>query len=196
MPAGADRRMCVFKVEYEYCNEWGCPAAEAGQPDPRVLVTVSDGEWVLQAGSLSEFFLQLAVQRLPSYYGWTVYGDDDTERIVAWVKDELPTLGYQPWRELGQHITVFGALDALVFHDTGAGDAELTVYGRSAEALETLGARMGLDWSERIETPRAVQDAPKPIALLPRHGRHQWPLDGALDVPGPHGARHRAVLGE
>ncbi|MEU9993160.1 hypothetical protein AB0E10_41740 [Streptomyces sp. NPDC048045] len=167
VPAGADRRVCVFKAEYEYCNEWGYPAAEAGLPDPRVLVTVSEREWVLQAGSLSEFFLQLAVQRLPAHYGWTVHGDDDTERIVAWVRDELPTLGFQPWRELGQHITVYGAPDALVFHDTGYGDVELTVHARTAEALETLGARMGLDWSDRILTPTAVEEAPKPIALQP-----------------------------
>ncbi|WP_251091646.1 hypothetical protein [Streptomyces sp. Caat 7-52] len=167
VPAGADRRMCVFKAEYEYCNEWGYPAAEAGLPDPRVLVSVAEEEWALQAGSLSEFFLQLAVQRLPSYYGWTVYGGDETERIVAWVKEELPTLGLRPWRELGQHITVYGAPDALVFHDTGYGDFELTVYGRTTEALLTLGARMGLDWSDRIHTPRSVQEAPKPIALAP-----------------------------
>ncbi len=165
VPAGADRRVCVFKAEYEYCNEWGYAAADAGLPDPRVLATDSDEEWVLQAGSVSEFFLQLAVQRLPSYYGWTVYGDDDTERIVAWVRDELPTLGFEPWREVGQHITVYGAPDALVFHDTGYGDVELTVHGRTAQALEALGARMGLDWSERILTPRAVTEAPKPIAL-------------------------------
>ncbi|MFI9809125.1 WD40 repeat domain-containing protein [Streptomyces sp. NPDC052301] len=166
VPAGADRRVCVFKAEYEYCNEWGYPAAEAGLPDPRVLVSVSEKEWVLQAGSLSEFFLQLAVQRLPSHYGWTVYGDDDTERIVSWVEEELPALGFRPWRELGRHITVYGAPDALVFHDTGHGDFELTVHGRTAEALESLGARMGLDWSDRIRTPSAVREAPKPIALL------------------------------
>ncbi|MEV6837152.1 hypothetical protein AB0N17_22035 [Streptomyces sp. NPDC051133] len=165
VPAGADRRMCVFKAEYQYCNEWGYAAAEAGLPDPRVLVSVHEEGWVLQAGSLSEFFLQLAVQRLPSHFGWTVYGDDDTDRIVTWVRGELPTLGLQPWRELGQHITVYGAPDALVFHDTGNGDFALTVHGRTAEALEALGARMGLDWSDRIMTPSAVEEAPKPIAL-------------------------------
>ncbi|MFI0809525.1 hypothetical protein [Streptomyces echinatus] len=166
VPAGADRRVCVFKAEYEYCNEWGYPAAEAALPDPRVLVSVEEGEWALQAGSLSEFFLQLAVQRLPSYYGWTVYGGEDTERILAWVKDELPTLGFRPWRELGQHITVYGAPDALVFHDTGYGDFELIVRGRTEEALLALGTRMGLDWTDRIETPRSVEEAPKPLALV------------------------------
>lgn len=185
VPAGADRRVCVFMAEYEYCNEWGYPAAEAALPDPRVLVSVSEEDWALQAGSLSEFFLQLAVQRLPSYYGWTVCGDDDTERIVAWVREELPELGFQPWRELGRHITVYGAPDALVFHDTGDGDTELIVHGRTAEALEALGARMGLDWSECVETPRAVEEAPKPIALLAgdtdEHGR--WTVLSASDDP-------------
>lgn len=194
VPAGADRRVCVFKAEYEYCNEWGYAAADAGLADPRVLVTDAE-EWVLQAGSLSEFFLQLAVQRLPSHYGWTVYGDDDTERIVAWVREELPTLGFQPWRELGQHITVYGAPDALVFHDTGEGDVELTVHGRSAEALRTLGARMGLDWSERILPPRAVTEAPKPIALragdTDENGR--WTVLSASPDPMDSGAERSSA---
>ncbi|MER6026187.1 hypothetical protein [Streptomyces sp. NPDC001851] len=198
VPAGADRRVCVFQAEYEYCNEWGYPAAEAGLPDPRVLVSDSEEGWVLQAGSVSEFFLQLAVQRLPSHYGWTVYGDDDTERIVAWVKEELPTLGFQPWRELGQHITVYGAPDALVYHDTGYGDFELIVHGRTPEALKTLGARMGLDWSGRIRTPSSVEEAPKPIALragdTDQSGR--WTVLSASTEPKESGSAESSASGD
>ncbi|MFC9158207.1 hypothetical protein ACFTT0_24865 [Streptomyces bauhiniae] len=171
VPPGADRRVCVFKAEYEYCNEWGYAAADAGLPDPRVLVSDSEDGWLLQARSVSEFFLQLAVHRLPAHYGWTVHGDDDTERIVAWTKSELTPLGFLPWRELAQEITVYGAPDALVFHDAGYGDHELTVHARTVEALVRLGERMGVDWAERIEPPCAVTEGPRGLAFRAGDGR-------------------------
>ncbi|MER8032455.1 hypothetical protein ABTZ78_26215 [Streptomyces bauhiniae] len=172
VPAGADRRVCVFKAEYEYCNEWGYPAADAGLPDPRVLVSDSDDGWLLQARSISEFFLQLAVHRLPAHYGWTVHADDDTDRIVACTKSELTPLGFLPWRELAQEITVYGAPDALVFHDTGYGDHELTVHARTAEALVRLGERMGVNWAGRIEPPCAVTEGPRGLGF--RAGDDRW----------------------
>ncbi|MFJ8728916.1 hypothetical protein [Streptomyces bauhiniae] len=171
VPAGADRRVCVFQAEYQYCNEWGYPAADAGLPDPRVLVSDSQDGWLLQARSISEFFLQLAVHRLPAHYGWTVHADDDTDRIVARTKSELTPLGFLPWRELAQEITVYGAPDALVFHDAGYGDHELTVHARTAEALVRLGERMGVDWAERIEAPCAVMEGPRGLGLRAGDGR-------------------------
>ncbi|MEW2316666.1 hypothetical protein [Streptomyces bauhiniae] len=183
VPPGADRRVCVFKAEYEYCNEWGYAAADAGLADPRVLVSDSEEGWLLQADSISEFFLQLTVHRLPAHYGWTVHGDDDTERIVAWVKSELPPLGFRPWRELAQEITVYGAPDALVFHDAGHGDFELTVHARTAEALVRLGERIGVDWADRIEPPCAVTEGPRGLGL--RAGDGRWEVVSVSAEPLP-----------
>ncbi|WPO70342.1 MULTISPECIES: hypothetical protein [unclassified Streptomyces] len=57
--------------EYHYSHEWGYLAAEAEQPDPRVVVSVG-GAWVEQSRSLSEFLMRLAFERMPAHYGWTL----------------------------------------------------------------------------------------------------------------------------
>ncbi|MET9544289.1 hypothetical protein ABZY36_03115 [Streptomyces sp. NPDC006627] len=56
---------------YHYSHEWGYLAAEAEQPDPRVVVSVG-GAWVEQSCSLSEFLMRLAFERMPAHYGWTL----------------------------------------------------------------------------------------------------------------------------
>ncbi|WP_051467745.1 hypothetical protein [Actinomadura oligospora] len=156
----ADHRVCVFMVEYQACNEWGYPAAEAHEPDPRVLVSVaggegtSEGEWVLQARSVSEFFLQLAVQRLPRTLGWStpideedVVGDGDGAELVARIEAELPALGFEPWRELEQDGIVRGGPDVLVHLAQGHGGGIL-LTGRTPRALLDLTARLGLERTE------------------------------------------------
>ncbi|WP_344283506.1 hypothetical protein [Actinomadura napierensis] len=109
---GGDLRLCVFKAEYQYCNEWGYLACEAGQDDPRVLVSVDEDEWVLQARSISEFFVLLAAVRLPSHFGWSVQlvdgdfadGPPPRDRIEAAYRP----MGFQNWRELGADTALFG----------------------------------------------------------------------------------------
>ncbi|MEV4257703.1 hypothetical protein AB0J52_31475, partial [Spirillospora sp. NPDC049652] len=118
----ADHRVCVFMIEGVYGVAWGYPAAEAHEPDPRVLACVGwdEREWVPQARSLSEYFLMLAVQRLPIALGWStqIYqedvGDGGTGELVARIEAELPALGFEPWRELGQDTVVRGGPDVLV----------------------------------------------------------------------------------
>ncbi|MEV5570361.1 hypothetical protein AB0L06_09935 [Spirillospora sp. NPDC052269] len=158
----ADHRVCVFMSEYQACNEWGYPAADAHEPDPRVLVDVAvgeiedglDGEWVLQARSISEFFLQLAVQRLPRTLGWStqiyeedVVGDDDGAELVARIEAELPALGFEPWQELGQEGIVRGGPDVLVHLAKGV-HGGIFLSGRTPQALLDLAARLGLERTE------------------------------------------------
>ncbi|WP_329242433.1 hypothetical protein OG417_44075 [Actinoallomurus sp. NBC_01490] len=180
----ADHRVCVFKAEYEYCNEWGYLAAEAGQADPRVMVSTGEG-WVPQSGSVSEFFLQLALMRLPSYYGWTVRlyeAEPDVERRV---QQNFPAMGLLPWRELGNRTVVYGAPDAIVYLDgEGYADFGFVVHARSRAALEGVARTLGVDWSEEIESPRA---APPPLSLkadtTDRDGR--WTVESVSDTPYP-----------
>ncbi|MEV5574707.1 hypothetical protein AB0L06_32120 [Spirillospora sp. NPDC052269] len=150
---GSDRRVCVFLAEHQYCNEWGYLAAEAHEPDPRVLVSVGDERWVLQARSVSEFFLQLAVQRLPRRLGWStrirdeeiIDGDEDDLR--ARIAERMPELGFEPWAELERYTIVYGGPDVLVF----VADGELggiDFAGRTAQAVLDLAERLGVKLAE------------------------------------------------
>ena len=137
-----DLRVCRFMAEYQYCNEWGYAAAHADLSDPPALVT-ADERWRVQARSLSEFFLLMAVIRLPRYLGWTAVPD----RAAA--PDPIPALGFLPWRDLGGNVTVHGAPDALIYHDTADGSEEpLTVAARTRDALDGVAARLGVTWKE------------------------------------------------
>jgi hypothetical protein len=119
-----DLRVCVFMAEYQYCNEWGHPAARAHLDDPPVLVFAEDDDgkdaWHLQSHSVSEFFLHLAVNRLPAHFGRKVYADPSPE-TVARLRTHLRPLGLLPWRELTSCARYFGGQDVIVQHDTGAG---------------------------------------------------------------------------
>ncbi|MFC5182824.1 hypothetical protein [Actinomadura harenae] len=157
----ADHRVCVFMIEGVYCVEWAYPAAEAHEPDPRVLASVGwdEREWVLQARSLSEFFVQLAVQRLPIALGWStqVYQEDvvdgDQTELVARIEAELPALGFEPWRELGMDTIVRGGPDVLVHIAKGACGG-IFLSGRTPQALLDLTARLGLERTEdELEAP-------------------------------------------
>lgn len=161
----ADHRVCVFMIEGVYCVEWGYPAAEAHERDPRVLASVGwdEREWVLQARSLSEFFLQLAVQRLPIALGWStqIYQEDvvdgDTDELVAKIKAELPALGFEPWRELGQDTIVHGGPDVLV-HLAKGESGGIFLSGRTPQALLDLIARLGLERTEdELDAPEEYQ---------------------------------------
>jgi hypothetical protein len=137
-----DLRVCRFMAEYQYCNEWGYAAAHADRFDPPALVT-ADWRWQVQGRSLSEFFLLLAVIRLPRYTGWRAV----PESVVA--PDAFPALGFLPWRELGGNITVHGAPDALIYYDTAASsDEPLAVAARTREALDGVAGRLGVTWKE------------------------------------------------
>ncbi|WP_026404416.1 hypothetical protein [Actinomadura rifamycini] len=149
---GDDVRVCVFMAEYEYCNEWGYLAAEAGQDDPRVLVTVDDDTWVLQARSISEFFVQLAVQRIPHYRGWLLQMSEDDfagdapfiERLQA----SYRPMGFEPWRELEACTTAYGGPDVIVLHDTGMRDYSVEIAARTRDALVRAAAVLGRDLAD------------------------------------------------
>ncbi|WP_026412182.1 hypothetical protein [Actinomadura oligospora] len=151
-----DHRVVVFMVDDDCCTFWGYPAADAHEPDPRVLVSVrkDEGELALQARSVSEFFLQLAVQRLPPALGWTVpisqedfTSSDEMAELVARIEAGLPTLGFEPWRELGQDGTVYGGPDVLAHLATDPRHGIL-LSGRTSQALLDLSARLGLERTE------------------------------------------------
>ncbi|MEU3878141.1 hypothetical protein [Streptomyces sp. NPDC029704] len=154
-----DQRVCVFMAENQYCNEWGYPAARSALADPPVLVSGlgDDGEpgWQLQSHSVSEFFLQLALTRLPAHFGWTVEEGDVDEEVVARLTEHLHPLGLLPWRELGARTEFFGGRDVIVAHNTGFGDFGFVAYGRSEQALLRLAGALGVDWSEWICEPES-----------------------------------------
>ncbi|SEG80734.1 HEAT repeat-containing protein [Thermomonospora echinospora] len=159
---GEDLRVCVFKAEYQYCNEWGYPAAEAHLADPRVLVSTEDG-WVVQSGSISEFFLHLALERLPPHFGWTLeftYGDlKEDPGLVERVRAAYPEMGLRPWRELAQEAYTYGAPDAIIRHDVGEGDYPLRVFGRNRAALEQVVRTLGVEPTEEMFSPPYYEGA-------------------------------------
>ncbi|MFI0357923.1 hypothetical protein [Actinomadura sp. 9N407] len=158
-----DQRVCVFMAENQYCNEWGYLAAEAGQDDPRVMVSTEDG-WRVQSRSISEFFLQLAAHRLTAHFGWTVQLDEDDfpgevpfgERLAA----AYPEMGLLPWWEFEADAMAHGAPDTIIWHNRGGYvDWGVEIHARSRQALvavlETLGAKPG---SEQSIAPPAVEE--------------------------------------
>lgn len=156
-----DRRVCVFMAEYQYCNEWGYPAAFAEFADPAVMVTDADDEgnavWAYQSRSISEFFLQLAAMRLPAHFGWTVEENEVESRAVERLGEALPWMGFLRWRELGARTHLFGAPDAIVSYNEGEGDFELQAYGRTPKALEDVARTLGLDWTDPICEPESMR---------------------------------------
>ncbi|GAB3987242.1 hypothetical protein GCM10029978_105210 [Actinoallomurus acanthiterrae] len=191
-----DHRVCVFKAEYEYCNEWGYPAADAALADPKVLVSV-EGGWVMQSRSISEFFLQLAVMRLPAHFGWSVRLYEAAPELEDRIRRTFPELGLLPWRELGSRTVAYGAPDAIVYLDDGGYvDFPFMVHARTRTALADLARTLGVDWSDEIESPPAdapdPQDsaeppAPEPLSLRPGlsdpDGR--WTVEAVSDRPPP-----------
>ncbi|GAA0354895.1 hypothetical protein NE235_11740 [Actinoallomurus spadix] len=159
-----DHRVCVFKAEYQYCNEWGYLAAEAALPDPKVLVSVDDG-WVVQARSISEFFLQLAVDRLPAHFGWSIRLYDPAPGLVDRIRREFPELGLLPWRELSANTVTYGAPDAIIYlDDGGVVDFPLVVHARTRTAIEDLARTLGVDWADEIQPPSADRPDPEDAA--------------------------------
>ncbi|MGI5418069.1 hypothetical protein [Actinomadura luteofluorescens] len=156
---GDDLRVCIFKAENQYCNEWGYLAAEAGQEDPRVLVSVDDeGGWALQARSISEFFLLLAVQRLPTSLGWVLefeYDDLEGETPIGERLDRTyREMGLLPWRELGADTHAYGGPDVIVLHDRkGTVDYPLVIAGRTRAAPTQAADLLGLKWSDDLPEP-------------------------------------------
>ncbi|MGW0533381.1 WD40 repeat domain-containing protein [Streptomyces sp. NPDC003032] len=167
--SGGDRRVCVFMSEYHYSHEWGYLAADAELPDPRVVVSVG-GEWVVQSRSLSEFLTQLAFERLPARYGWTLRvrratADADPE-IVRRLESSYRELGLLPWQEMGTDALSYGAPDAVIRHGRGPGaDFRVVINARTRQALVDVAETLGVDWSgdKAIRPPSEV---PAPLEDL------------------------------
>ncbi|MEU9113671.1 hypothetical protein AB0D04_18300 [Streptomyces sp. NPDC048483] len=208
-PDAADRRICIFMSEYQYCNQWGYLAAEASHPDPRVLVSTGRG-WELQSRSLSEFFLQLALERLPAHYGWSlrVHRSDVeadpaiTERLTASYRE----LGLLPWQEMGTDALAYGGPDALIHHGRGRGAGyAIVIHGRTRDALLQVVETLGITYTDKdIEPPAEV---PQPLEdlgpLAPADGdtdaRERWRVDSTGVAPAavtvPNIAALRALPG-
>ncbi|WP_369212210.1 hypothetical protein [Streptomyces flavofungini] len=166
---GGDRRVCVFMSEYHFSHEWGYLAAEAEEQDPRVVVSLR-GEWVEQSPSLSEFLTQLAFERLPAHYGWTLRVRravvDADPLIVERLRSSYRDLGLPPWQENGTDALSYGAPDAVVRHGRGPGaDFAVVVSARTREALIAVAGTLGLDCSgeKAIRPPATV---PPPLEQL------------------------------
>ncbi|MFB4317539.1 HEAT repeat domain-containing protein [Actinomadura sp. 21ATH] len=149
-----DHRVCVFMAENQYCNEWGYLAAEAGSEDPRVLVS-TEGGWRVQSRSISEFFLQLAVHRLPASLGWSAQlGADDFDGPFEERLAELPEMGLPPWWEFEADAVAHGAPDAIVWHNrSGYVDWPVEVQARSRDAMDAVLARLGARPGRRVAPP-------------------------------------------
>jgi hypothetical protein len=161
-----DDEICVIMAEYEYVNLWGYLASEAGLTDPKVMVNSYDG-WVVQSRSISEFFLQLALERLPAHFGWSLRvsrTDVDPENIER-LRASYRELGLLPWQEMGTDALSYGAPDALIRHGRGPGaDCAIVVHGRTREALVQVAETLGITWTdEEIEAPNEV---PLPVEEL------------------------------
>ncbi|MEU3792457.1 hypothetical protein AB0F07_22075 [Streptomyces fructofermentans] len=145
---GGDRRVCVFMSEYQYCNEWGYAAAEAGQDDPRVLVSEEDEGWRVQSRSISEYFLQLALVRLPGRLGWTLSVKPDDLKADLAALDRLitacPDMGLLPWRECAGDVLLRGGPDLIVRHDRNpSADEVLHIAGRTEAAVRHAAGILG-----------------------------------------------------
>jgi hypothetical protein len=163
-----DDEICVIMAEYQYVNQWGYLASEAGLPDPKVMVNSHDG-WVVQSRSISEFFLQLALERLPAHFGWSLRVSradvDGDPAIVERLRASYRELGLLPWQEMGTDALSYGAPDALIRHGRGPGAGyAIVVHGRTREALVQVAETLGITWTdEEIEAPNEV---PHPVEDL------------------------------
>ena len=156
---------CVFMAEYQYVNEWAYLASENRLPDPKVVVNTADG-WVTQSRSISEFFLQLALERLPAHFGWSLRVHRDTvaenPAIVERLHASYPELGLLPWQEMGTDALTYGGPDALIRHGRGPGaEYAVVVHGRTRDALVQVAETLGIAWTdEQLEPPKEVPPAP------------------------------------
>ncbi|WP_069885425.1 WD40 repeat domain-containing protein [Streptomyces luteocolor] len=180
-----DPRVCVFMSEYHYSHEWGYLAAEAELPDPRVVVSVG-GEWVVQSRSLSEFLTQLAFERMPAHYGWTLRVpratvDADPE-IVRRLESSYRELGLLPWQEMDTDALSYGGPDAVIRHGRGPGaDFRIVINARTRDALVAVAETLGVDWSgdkairPPAETPEPLEDlGPLTLAEGEADSRGRW----------------------
>ncbi|GAB3988232.1 hypothetical protein GCM10029978_110080 [Actinoallomurus acanthiterrae] len=168
VPNPQDDEIRVIMAEYQYVNQWGYLASEAHLPDPQVLVNTLDG-WAVQSRSISEFFLQLAMERLPACFGWNlrirravVDGDPAiVERLQASYRD----LGLLPWQEMGTDALTYGAPDALIRHGRGPRAAyAIVIQGRTREAVVQVADTLGLTWTD--EEIKAPSEVPSPVEDL------------------------------
>ncbi|MEV8319200.1 hypothetical protein AB0Q95_34085 [Streptomyces sp. NPDC059900] len=166
-----DDRVCVFMSEYHYAHEWGYLAAEAELPDPRVLVSVG-GRWVVQSRSLSEFLMQLAFERMPAHYGWTLrFGRETVDadpQIVRRLESSYRELGLLPWQEMGTDALSYGAPDAVIRHGRGPGaDFKIVINARTRAALLDVAATLGVEWTDKdIRPPSEVPVPPEDLGPL------------------------------
>jgi hypothetical protein len=110
------------------------------------VLATGDG-WNVQADSVSEYFLLVAVTMVPLFLGWTAETwNDDFDEAAAKIRAAMPELGFHPWRELMSETVYHGGPDTLAMIDpTGEGD-QLRLFGRDREALERLTADLGGEW--------------------------------------------------
>lgn len=160
---GKESRVCAFTAEYEYCNIWGYPAALAHEDDPVALISAVDDDdkpaWLLQAHSISEFFLLLAVNRLLPHFAWTVEVYETEPALLDRIGADLTPLGFEPYREMGAHTLYYGGPDLIVCHETGQADIPpVTAYGRTPEALRAFADAVGVDWSDEISEPESMTE--------------------------------------
>ncbi|MGW5863055.1 WD40 repeat domain-containing protein [Streptomyces sp. NPDC055239] len=168
MDGEGDTRVCVFMSEYHYSHEWGYLAADAELPDPRVVVSTG-GEWVVQSRSLSEFLMQLAFERMPAHYGWTLrFGRDTVDAdpgIVRRLEASYRELGLLPWQEMGTDALSYGAPDAVVRHGRGPGaDFKIVINARTREALLDVARTLGVVWTDKDIRPPS--EVPVPLEDL------------------------------
>ncbi|MEV0321018.1 WD40 repeat domain-containing protein [Streptomyces sp. NPDC050658] len=170
---GDDDRVCVFMSEYHYAHEWGYLAAEAELPDPRVVVSIG-GKWVVQSRSLSEFLMQLAFERMPAHYGFTLRFRRATveadPEVVRRLESSYRELGLLPWQEMGTDALSYGAPDAVIRHGRGPGaDFKIVINARTRDALLDVARTLGLEWVDKDIRPPAEVPVPLedlgPVAL-------------------------------
>ncbi|MEV4252863.1 hypothetical protein AB0J52_06805 [Spirillospora sp. NPDC049652] len=164
----SDDEIRVIMSKYQYVHQWGYRASEAEQwPDPPVWVNTSEG-WTVQSGSISEFFLQLAVERLPAHFWWTmrVARDRVDGAMVDRLRANYQEMGLPAWREMATDSLSYGGPDVIIRHGRGPGaDYALVVHARTRDGLLQALGSLGAEWTDKdVQPPR---ETPTPVEDLP-----------------------------
>lgn len=156
-----ERQVISFMAEYQYCNRWGFRVADAHLEDPPVYLSRTDDDaeddWVLQDRSVSEWALHFAAVRIPKSLGWEGwYQGDVDEDLLGRLRAAYPGLGLPAWSELEGISFLYGGPDVIIDHARGHWDRELSICGRTRDAVLAVGDRLGLDLGS-VTAPRSPE---------------------------------------
>src|SRR5262249_9676049 len=116
-----------------------------------------EDDWVLQDRSVSGWALHFAAVRIPKSLGWEGWysGDVDAD-LLGRLRAGYPELGLPTWTELEGVSTLYAGPEVVIDHPPGHWDRELSICGRTREAVLAVGDRLGLDLGS-VTAPRTSE---------------------------------------